>query len=106
MDIKLAATTGEPTPWVAHADFLKVAGAKLCQVKTVIDVSTAEDDLVAAARCVNRNAPDAPLILQPRTIAGRPAITGRRLLSLQAAAAREHRDTLVIPQMHPLLAVR
>jgi hypothetical protein len=54
---------------------------------------------------VQRHAPEVPLILQPRTVAGRPAVTGRQLLALQAAAARHHLNTLVIPQLHPLLAI-
>jgi len=32
-------------------------------------------------------------------------VTGRQLLVLQAAAARHHLNTLVIPQLHPLLAM-
>jgi len=106
MDIKLAGTGGAPTPWDAHAAFLILSRPKACQVKVVIDPHTTEDELVEAARFVHRHAPQAPLILQPKTIAGRPSITGRYLLSLQGAAAREHSATLVIPQVHPLLSIR
>ena len=105
MDLKLAQVTAEPTPWAAHAAFLQVAGSKTLQVKVVIDATTSDADLVEAAAFVQRHASAVPLILQPRTVAGRPAVTGRQLLSLQATAAREHPHTLVIPQLHPMLAI-
>ena len=105
MDLKLAQLTGEPTPWAAHAAFLQIAGLKTLQIKVVIDATVSAAELVDAAVFVQRHAPDVPLILQPRTVAGRPAVTGRQLLTLQAAAAREHSHTLVIPQLHPLLVI-
>jgi len=105
MDLKLAQLTGEPTPWAAHAAFLQVAGLKTLQIKVVIDATVSAAELIDAAAFVQRHAPDVPLILQPRTVAGRPAVTGLQLLSLQAAAARNHLNTLVIPQLHPLLAI-
>ena len=105
MDLKLAQLTGEPTPWAAHAAFLQVAGHKTLQIKVVIDATVSAAELVDAAAFVQRHAPDVPLILQPRTVAGRPAVTGRQLLTLQAAAAHNHLNTLVIPQLHPLLAI-
>lgn len=106
MDIKLAATTGAPTPWDAHAAFLEVARPKTCQIKLVVDEQTPDADLADGARFVQRHGPEIPLVLQPRTVAGRPAVEGRRLLAMQALAAREHLETLVIPQLHPLLAIR
>jgi organic radical activating enzyme len=105
MDLKLAQMTGEATPWDAHAAFLRVAGSKALQIKVVIDAASSEAELVEAAAFVRRHAPDVPMILQPRTVAGVPALTGRRLLTLQAIAARVHPHTLVIPQLHPLLAI-
>jgi 7-carboxy-7-deazaguanine synthase len=105
MDIKLAGVTGEPTPWDAHAAFLAVAGGKTCQVKLVFDADTSLDELRQVAAFAQRHAPQVPLVLQPRTVAGRPTVSGRHLLTLQSAAAREHHHTLVIPQVHPLLAI-
>ena len=105
MDLKLAQLTGEPTPWAAHAAFLQVAGRKTLQIKVVIDATVSATELVDAAAFVQRHAPDVPLILQPRTVAGRPVMIGRQLLSLQVAAAHNHLNTLVIPQLHPLLAI-
>lgn len=106
MDIKLAGSSGSLTPWDDHAAFLAAGRPKICQVKAVIDAQTPETELIDAARFMHRSAPEIPLVLQPRTIAGRPSLSGRQLLSLQALAAREHGATLVIPQMHPLLAIR
>lgn len=106
MDIKLAGSSGFSTPWKAHAAFLAIGRSKICQVKVVIDPQTPETEMIDVARFMHRSAPEIPLVLQPRTIAGRPSLSGRQLLSLQALAAREHGATLVIPQMHPLLAIR
>jgi len=105
MDIKLAGVTGEPTPWADHAAFLEVAGAKTCQVKLVFDADTGIDEIRQVATFARQHAPQVPLVLQPRTVAGRPTSSGRHLLALQAAAANEHHHTLVIPQVHPLLAI-
>lgn len=106
MDLKLASATGAATPWDAHADFLLQARSKSCQVKVVIDEQTAAEDVAGAARFVRRHGAGIPLVLQPRTVAGRPVPTGRRLLELQAVAAAEYAEALVIPQVHPLLALR
>lgn len=106
MDIKLAGVVGFPTPWNAHEAFLAVGRPKICQVKAVVDSHTSDAELIEAARFVHRHAPEIPLILQPKTIAGRPSLSGQQLLSLQALASREHSATLVIPQMHPFLAIR
>jgi organic radical activating enzyme len=106
MDIKLAGTSGAPTPWAAHSAFLALARPKTCQVKMVIDSHSTEAELVEAAEFVHRHAPEIPLVLQPKTVDGRPSLAGDRLLGLQAAVARVHSATLVIPQMHPLLTIR
>lgn len=105
MDIKGSSVTGVPTPWADHADFLSVAGERLCHVKLVIDKCTTEDELLEAARLVNRYAPTVPFVLQPRTISSNPVLSGNALLRLQTIAAAEHRDVRVIPQIHPWLGV-
>ncbi len=105
MDIKGSAVTGVPTPWADHADFLSIAKERLCHVKLVIDKSTTEDELLEAARLVNRYAPKVPFVLQPRTINSVPALSGEDLLRLQIVAAAEHRDVRIIPQIHPWLGV-
>lgn len=105
MDIKLQSSCGPPTPWPLHARFMAVAGATLCQVKVIVVQQTPPEEVLRAAALVAESSPGMPLILQPRTVAGRPSVSGEHLLMLQAAAAAIHRDTLVIPQIHPLLAV-
>lgn len=105
MDIKGAAVTGAATPWEQHAAFMALAGDRLCQVKLVVDAGTTEAELLAAARLVNRCAPETSLILQPRTLASGPALGGTTLLGLQELAATAHRDVRIIPQIHPWLGV-
>ncbi len=105
MDIKGSAVTGETTPWTDHADFLALAGERLCQVKLVVDAGTTDSELLEAASLVNRYAPEIPFILQPRTLAAGPSLGGDILLKLQEVAAEEHRDVRIIPQIHPWLGV-
>ncbi len=105
MDIKGSDVTGQATPWEEHSAFLETAGEKLCQVKLVVDAGTTHDELMKAARLSARLAPETPFVLQPRTVAGRPALTGAELLRLQTVASSAHRDVRVIPQVHPLLGV-
>jgi organic radical activating enzyme len=105
MDIKGSAVTGAATPWRDHGDFLALAKDRLCQVKLVVDAATTDAELLEAARLVNRHAPHVPFVLQPRTLAGGPALRGKVLLGLQTIAAEEHRDVRIIPQIHPWLGV-
>jgi organic radical activating enzyme len=105
MDIKGSSVTGVPTPWGDHADFLALSGDRLCHVKFVIDQSTTEDELLEAARLVNRHAPATPFILQPRTNASKPVLNGTALMKLQVIASSEHRDVRIIPQIHPWMGV-
>ncbi len=105
MDIKGSAVTGVSPPWTDHADFLALAGDRLCQVKLVVDAGTTDSELLEAASLVKRYAPEVPFILQPRTLSSGPALSGSALLELQALAASEHRDVRIIPQIHPWLGV-
>lgn len=105
MDIKGATVTGVATPWADHADFMALAGERLCHVKLVIDHSTTDAEILEAARLVNRHAPETPFVLQPRTLPAGPALGGAALLKLQALAAVAHHDVRIIPQIHPWLGV-
>ena len=104
MDIKGSAT-GAPIPWKEHADFLAVAGERLCQVKLVVDAGTPESELLETARLVNHYAPHVPLILQPRTTSAGPLLNGTDLLRIQSITAAGHGDVRIIPQIHPWLGV-
>jgi len=105
MDIKGAAVTGAATPWAEHAEFLQLSSDRLCQVKLVVDASTTEAELLAAARLVHQHAPQTPFILQLRTLASGLALGGSVLLDLQELVATVHRDVRIIPQIHPWLGI-
>ena len=105
MDIKGFSTTGVTTPWVAHAQFMKLAKERLCQVKLVVDSTTSDEEVLQAAMLVYQQAPETPFILQPRTLADGPALGGRALLRLQQIVAAKHHDVRIIPQIHPFLGV-
>lgn len=105
MDIKLASTAGLATPWALHQTFMQTAGAKLCQVKIVVDAATPPHELSRVAALMNAAGQNAPLILQPLTRQGRPALTARQLLACQAHLLSLYPAVRVIPQMHPWLGV-
>lgn len=105
MDIKGSAVTGEPTPWIDHADFLAVAKPSLCQVKLVVSSETPDDELLEAAQLASRYAPDVPFVLQPQTLGNGLALKGKQLLLMQQTAAAVHTDVRIIPQIHPWLGV-
>lgn len=105
MDIKGPSATGETAPWSEHAEFMLLAGERLCQVKLVIDKTTTDEEVLQAVMLVHEHAPEVPFILQPRTTAAGPVPGGRTLLRLQQIAAAKHHDVRIIPQIHPFLGV-
>lgn len=105
MDLKTEDLTGVPTDWDKHRDFMLAARDRLCQVKLIISKQTRPETLQQAASLVARQVPEVPLVLQPRTAADRPTLTGQSLLELQATASEIHPDTRLIPQIHPLLKI-
>jgi len=105
VDLKLESATGTATPWDRHRAFLQLARRKACQVKCIVTRETEADEIVDAAGLLHELDVPAPLILQPVTVAGMPAVDGSRLLQLQYVATQVHADTRIIPQVHPLLGV-
>lgn len=105
MDLKTEDLAGPPTDWESHTAFMQSAGKRLCQVKLIVSEQTNPQILRQAAALVARQAPEVPLVLQPRTAGARPTLTGAVLLELQATAAEIHRNTRLIPQVHPLLEI-
>lgn len=105
MDIKLASQTGVPTPWLEHERFLSLAAERGCCVKAVVGADTPLEEVCQAAELVQRAAPCAPLILQPRTLDGRVPMAAAFLLRLQEQAARIHPRVRVIPQTHSFMGL-
>lgn len=105
IDLKLSSVTGEPTPWEEHRRFLEACRGRPAQIKIVVAPGLDENEMRQAAGLAAGCLPQAPLILQPVTEAGRPSVAGRRLLSWQKALSQIHPDCRVIPQVHPLLVV-
>ena len=105
MDIKGKAVTGFVTPWDIHSQFMSIGSEKLFQVKLVVDSSTSESEVMAAAQFVYRNAPHVPFVLQPRTINTKPALNGETILKFQKLAAEQHGNVRVIPQIHSWLGI-
>lgn len=100
MDVKLASVCGRPTPWETHRRFLQRASRVNCYVKAVVGEQTPLEEIEEVARLVAGSAPSVELILQPVTHEGEVAVSARRLLDLQTAAAGCHPAVRVIPQTH------
>lgn len=105
MDLKTEDSTGQPTRWDAHTEFIRVAQDRLCQIKLIVGKETRLEDVRRAARFVGTSAAGVPLILQPCTVNGEVSVDGDSLLEIQAAAAAEHADTRLIPQVHSFLRI-
>ena len=100
MDIKLHSLSGERTDWATHRKFLETAIQTQVFVKLVVSEETPDLELQLAGDLVAGISNKIPLILQPLTIANKPAVSSRHLLHMQAVAADAHRNVRVIPQTH------
>jgi 7-carboxy-7-deazaguanine synthase len=105
MDIKFESVTRQATPWAEHRACLELSSHIAGQVKCVVGVETPLEEVEQAANLLAEVAPDTPLILQPVTRGGRPAVSGVQLMAFQHAATRIHPHIRIIPQVHPLLEV-
>ncbi|MBE0597641.1 MAG: 7-carboxy-7-deazaguanine synthase QueE, partial [Desulfuromonadales bacterium] len=97
MDLKLPSMTGVAAPWALHRQFLRLARQVNCQVKAVVGEETPLEEVETAARLLQEEAPEVPLILQAVTSGDRCTLSGQALLQLQTRAARIHPATRVIP---------
>jgi len=104
MDMKLESATGQPTPWDAHRQFLRIAATHGVQVKVVVTSMATDDELERVAKVVNEGWFRAPVVLQPVTPTGgtRPP-SPVVVLRMQEFLARRVRDVRVIPQVHKLM---
>lgn len=105
MDFKLESQTGVATPWQEHHQFLKVAAQINCCVKVVVGSDTPVEELRRVATIVSQTASHVPVIVQPRTIAGKCSVPAKKLLEWQAVLASYKLDVRVIPQTHCYLSV-
>ncbi|NIQ95253.1 MAG: 7-carboxy-7-deazaguanine synthase QueE [Desulfuromonadales bacterium] len=105
MDIKLPSSTGCRGHWAEHERFLAEAADIDGQAKLVVGDTTPDAELEKAGRLLAEKKPAWPLVLQPVTINGRPAMEPKRLLRIQEALSHFHGDVRIIPQTHPLLGV-
>ncbi len=105
MDFKLESQTGAATPWDKHRHFLEVAAQVNCCVKVVVGADTPVDELHQVATIIAQTAAQVPVIVQPRTIAGKCSVQAKQLLAWQAVLASYKLDVRIIPQTHCYLSV-
>ncbi len=104
MDIKLPSSCGSETKWEQHRDFLGIASRKNVFVKTVIDNTTEEWEIVRTCEIIAEVAKEIPLILQPVTrMDGTVGITALKMLELQETASGLLVEVRVIPQTHKFI---
>ncbi len=103
MDIKLPSASGSPPLWESHRKFLENAVEKELFVKIIVAPDTPPEEIECASLLVRDVKPTIPLILQPVTRNGVPAVPSQLLLKFQEQAARILPDVRVIPQTHVFL---
>ena len=103
MDIKLPSVTGCPPLWETHRRFLEVAARREVFIKAVVSADTPAEEIETASLLIRDIEPSIPLILQPATSNGVPAVPPSLLLRFQEQAARYLRNVRVIPQTHVFL---
>jgi len=113
MDLKLPSATGRGELWAEHERFLAVLqeywrrdGRVEAFAKAVVARETSDEEIGRVASLAEAVGAGFALVLQPVTrCPGGPAPPKpRRLLQMQAQARRIHARTLVIPQVHRLMA--
>ena len=105
VDLKMPSVAGGSPLWAEHRRFLQLAWNLPGYVKAVVSEETPLSEVEEAARLMAEEAEHRDLILQPVTIHGRPAVSGKRLMQLQRFATSIHPHVRVIPQTHPSLNV-
>ncbi len=107
MDIKLPSSCGSETMWTQHRDFLGIASRKNVFVKTVIDNTTEDWEIIRTSETIAEVARGIPLIIQPVTQTdGTVGITALRMLELQELASGFLAEVRVIPQTHKFMGQR
>ena len=103
MDIKLPSATGLPPFWETHRKFLEVAVGKDLFVKVVLAPESSLEEIDLLCGIIHDVDSCIPLILQPVTRSGRPAVSAQQLLRFQERGSRLLADVRVIPQTHVFL---
>jgi 7-carboxy-7-deazaguanine synthase len=105
MDLKLKSSSGEDVSIDRHEAFLSIATKKDVYTKIVVTPETDDAEVLMAVEMISRVAPSVPLILQPVTPMGqiKATPTVQRMLDMQEATLKIHRDVRVIPQVHALM---
>lgn len=106
MDLKLPSNSGERAFWKAHEEFLALAAGRELYVKVLVDRGTSPGEVERAAALVAATAPQAPVYLQPITLASGGVDVDGAMLALFHARARSHVARVrILPQTHKMLRI-
>ena len=105
MDVKLPSSTGMGDHWDTHRQFLRIASKKEVFLKTIICVSTKEEDLSQALAVIEEVNKSAILVLQPNSCENQEELVVK--MERFKEICREKKITAcVIPQMHKIMGIR
>lgn len=102
MDIKLQSTSGFPTKWDTHKNFLNIAFQKELIVKVVVSNKTTLDEVAHCCKLILDKSKSIPLILQPDS---NTDIDMVHYFKLQTEALKYLDDVRVIPQCHKAMGI-
>ena len=103
MYFKLPSASGCAPLWDTHRKFLEVAVQREVFVKVIVVPETSAEEINMVCQTILAVDQSIPLILQPVTRNGKPAVPAQVLLKFQEQAARLLGDVRVIPQTHVFL---
>ncbi|MFA5117482.1 MAG: 7-carboxy-7-deazaguanine synthase QueE [Candidatus Omnitrophota bacterium] len=104
MDIKLPSSTGLKHFWEEHKKFLTIAARKEVFIKTVVCLSTKEEDFTEVIRLVSECDPSAVLILQANSQEDNDEMK-HKLHEFREFCVNRHVTACIIPQIHKIVGL-
>jgi len=104
MDFKLPSSTGLEPFWDKHQEFLGIAKGKKTFIKTVINTTTAVQDIYKTIEIIKDAAKKTTLVLQPQNPL--EIMVKAKLEGFKQLCREEGLEVKVIPQMHKRLGLK
>ncbi|MCF7916717.1 MAG: 7-carboxy-7-deazaguanine synthase QueE [Candidatus Omnitrophica bacterium] len=104
MDFKFPSSTGQPSFWQEHENFIKIAENNNLFVKAVIGKNTTIEDLDMAIEIIKKNRPDLCLILQPEN--PHEHILADKLITFKKRCTDQAVSVKIVSQLHKKLGIK
>jgi 7-carboxy-7-deazaguanine synthase len=105
MDLKLPSSTDLKDFWDKHRQFLEIASTKEVFLKTVVCISTRDEELREAIKLIKEINRSAVLVLQPNSFENNAELK-EKLKLCQGICEQERLTTCIIPQMHRAMGMK